>query len=89
MSGLLPTAECTDGTIEELFITGTEPKELCTFHERKHELDGALQRRMVERIQFTDRTNILKHLPAATPGDAADESVDGEAVPEETENPLM
>lgn len=89
VSGLLPTAECTDGAIEELFITGTEPKELCAFHERKHELDAALQRRMVERIQFTDRTNILQHLPAATPGDAADESVDGEAVTEETENPLM
>jgi len=64
VSGMLPTAECTDGTIEEIFIAGTEPSEFCTYHERKHELESMAQRRMEERFGYADKDAIIDLLPA-------------------------
>jgi len=31
-SGLLPTAQCGSDTIAEIFLSGTEPREFCSFH---------------------------------------------------------
>ncbi len=46
-SGLLPTADCNEGTITMSFLEGTQPTRYCDFHENNLEL----RRVVVERLQ--------------------------------------
>ena len=57
ISGQLPTKACTDGTIEEIFLAGTEPKTPCEYHEWKEERDDVLLKRIQDnmiRIELPD-----------------------------------
>ncbi len=89
VSGMLPTAECLDGVIEEVFITGTEPKELCVYHIRKAEIETAQIRRLMERFGFSDQHHLMDLLTAVTPPEFTDEYEKGETGPVEAGNPLM
>jgi len=90
VSGMLPTEECPE-VIDELFITGTEPEEFCTFHPRKEELEAAQLQRLTERFGLSDRSRLEALLlppPAAENGGLLQTGNTGEA-PAERENPLM
>jgi penicillin-binding protein 1A len=42
ISGQLPTNECNDGLLDEIFITGTEPKSFCDIHTFNNQRDVEL-----------------------------------------------
>lgn len=39
VSGELPTAKCKDGTVDLWFLSGTEPKDKCAFHENSEHME--------------------------------------------------
>ena len=49
-SGMIPTAECTDGQRKEIFITGTEPKSFCTIHKFEKQRNNELLQRLQENL---------------------------------------
>lgn len=42
VSGKIPTSECNDGLLDEIFITGTEPKTFCDIHSFNNQRDESL-----------------------------------------------
>ncbi len=42
ISGLIPTSDCDEGLVDEIFILGTEPKTFCDIHTFKKERDDNL-----------------------------------------------
>jgi penicillin-binding protein 1A len=52
-SGMLPTSQCPE-TFEEIFVAGTQPRELCTLHSFKQERDDALTRRLQDTLLIED-----------------------------------
>jgi penicillin-binding protein 1A len=50
VSGLLPTEDCDDGTREEIFLIGTEPKTACDIHVFQRELDETMKNRFLDAI---------------------------------------
>lgn len=42
VSGKIPTSECDDGLLDEIFITGTEPKSFCDIHTFNNQRDNEL-----------------------------------------------
>jgi len=42
VSGKIPTSECDDGLLDEIFIAGTEPKDFCDIHPFKKQRDEDL-----------------------------------------------
>ena len=50
VSGLLPTEDCDDGTREEIFLIGTEPKTACDIHVFQRELDETMMNRFLDAI---------------------------------------
>lgn len=89
VSGLLPTASCTDGTVRLLFYEGTQPNKLCDIHpgnsERDQDLMGKIgdQMKLINPGQSIDsRLNFeipgLEPAPAqGTPGGAGTGSPQG------------
>ncbi|MBN1685713.1 MAG: PBP1A family penicillin-binding protein, partial [Spirochaetales bacterium] len=57
ISGMLPTKDCPE-VVDEVFIIGTEPEELCTYHPRKNDMDDATLRKLHERLGLSDRTHL-------------------------------
>jgi penicillin-binding protein 1A len=47
-SGLLPTKYCTEGTVREIFLTGTEPREFCDLHRFEFERNATLKENLKE-----------------------------------------
>ncbi len=54
VSGLLPTNDCDDGTIEELFLVGTEPRQTCDIHKFEKQRDEELLRRLQDNLLIED-----------------------------------
>lgn len=54
VSGLLPTNDCNEGTIEEVFLTGTEPKRACNIHRFEKERDQQLLRKLEDNLLIED-----------------------------------
>lgn len=59
VSGMLPTEYCTDGTVEEVFLSGTEPHQFCTIHKFQRDqeqniLDKLLNSMLTEDISAED-----------------------------------
>jgi penicillin-binding protein 1A len=52
-SGMLPTKLCPD-TVEEIFIAGTQPNQLCTIHSFEQERDDELVRRLQDTLLIED-----------------------------------
>jgi penicillin-binding protein 1A len=50
VSGKLPTEACTDGTIKEKFLVGTEPAEFCDIHEFQTERNEQIIARLQSRL---------------------------------------
>lgn len=50
ISGKLPTEYCNAGTREEIFLTGTEPREFCAVHKFKNKQDRQLLAKMKRSI---------------------------------------
>ncbi len=46
VSGQLVTPACDDGTVEEVFLAGTEPKQFCDFHEYRDQQHGEILTRL-------------------------------------------
>ncbi|MBN1836901.1 MAG: PBP1A family penicillin-binding protein [Spirochaetales bacterium] len=42
-SGMLPTKYCTEGTVREMFLAGTEPREFCDLHRYEFERNATLK----------------------------------------------
>jgi penicillin-binding protein 1A len=42
-SGLLPTKYCSEGTVREIFLAGTEPREFCDLHPYQQERNATLR----------------------------------------------
>ncbi|MBO7430905.1 MAG: hypothetical protein J6U56_07840, partial [Spirochaetia bacterium] len=49
-SGMIPTADCTDGQRKEIFISGTEPKSFCTLHKFEKQRNNELLQRLQENL---------------------------------------
>ncbi len=43
VSGMLPTKYCNEGTVKEIFLTGTEPREFCDLHKFEFERNETLR----------------------------------------------
>lgn len=52
-SGMLPSRDCPQ-TMEEIFIAGTEPKQLCQIHSFEKERDDELVRRLQDTLMIED-----------------------------------
>jgi penicillin-binding protein 1A len=50
---MLPTKLCPD-TVEEIFIAGTQPNQLCTIHSFEQERDDELVRRLQDTLLIED-----------------------------------
>ncbi len=53
-SGLLPTNDCDEGTIEELFLVGTEPHRTCDIHKFEKQRDQELLQRLQDNLLIED-----------------------------------
>ena len=42
-SGMLPTNYCNEGTVRELFLAGTEPRDFCDLHSYEYERNTGLR----------------------------------------------
>ena len=54
VSGLLPTNDCDDGTTEELFLVGTEPRRTCDIHKFEKQRDEELLQRLQDNLLIED-----------------------------------
>ena len=53
-SGLLPTKYCNEGTVRELFLAGTEPREFCDLHRYEAERNVELRENLKEALLLGD-----------------------------------
>ncbi len=53
-SGLLPTRYCNEGTVQEIFLTGTEPRDFCDLHRFEFERDETLKNNIKGSILLGD-----------------------------------
>ena len=53
-SGLLPTNDCDDGTTEEIFLVGTEPRRTCDIHKFEKQRDEELLQRLQDNLLIED-----------------------------------
>ena len=53
-SGLLPTNDCNEGTKEEIFLVGTEPKRTCDIHKFEKSRNEELLNRLQENLLIED-----------------------------------
>ena len=53
-SGQLPTEFCTDGTFEEYFLAGTEPKQFCTVHEFEKNRNAEIEKKIENSLMIED-----------------------------------
>ncbi|MDC7125905.1 MAG: PBP1A family penicillin-binding protein [Spirochaetales bacterium] len=53
-SGLLPTNDCNEGTKEEIFLAGTEPKKTCDIHKFEKQRDEELLQRLQNNLLIED-----------------------------------
>ncbi len=56
VSGLLLTEECDDGSIDEIFLSGTQPERFCDVHPYENQRDRMLQDRLKERLSIENVT---------------------------------
>ncbi len=56
-SGMLPTSYCRDGTIKEIFLSGTEPREFCEMHKYEFEQKESFKENLKSAILFDTTTN--------------------------------
>jgi penicillin-binding protein 1A len=54
VSGLLPTNDCNEGTKEELFLIGTEPRKTCNIHKFEKQRDEDLLIRLQKNLLIED-----------------------------------
>jgi penicillin-binding protein 1A len=54
VSGRLPTRYCTEGTVTELFLTGTEPREFCDYHKYEAERTEEIKDNIKNSLLFGD-----------------------------------
>ena len=49
-SGLLPTKYCDEGILKEIFLSGTEPREFCDYHQYERERNSAMKDNLKQAI---------------------------------------
>ncbi len=54
ISGLLPTNDCDDGTLDEIFLVGTEPQRTCDIHKFEKQRDEELLQRLQNNLLIED-----------------------------------
>jgi penicillin-binding protein 1A len=54
VSGMLPTEYCSDGTIEEIFLAGTEPHQFCTYHKFQKDQEQKILDKLLNSILAED-----------------------------------
>jgi penicillin-binding protein 1A len=53
-SGLLPTNYCNEGTVKEIFLTGTEPRDFCDLHKYEFDRNESLKNNIKDSILLGD-----------------------------------
>jgi penicillin-binding protein 1A len=91
VSGMLPTDKCDDGTVEEIFLLGTEPTKPCEYHDFKIERDLTLTKRIQDRLLLQSFSLDSIETPTITPPRFGTFDPETEPTSEETEegNPLL
>jgi penicillin-binding protein 1A len=54
VSGLLPTENCDDGTVDEIFLAGTEPKQFCNIHEFENTRNEEITKKIENTLMIED-----------------------------------
>ena len=67
VSGKLPTQECDEGIIEEIFIAGTEPREACEIHQFQQQRDEVLLKHIQDNMLIQDFSVPDTEFPELTP----------------------
>jgi penicillin-binding protein 1A len=62
-SGLLPTKYCNEGTVKEIFLTGTEPREFCDLHKFEFERNETLRNNIKGSILLGDTSHEEPSMP--------------------------
>ncbi len=89
-SGMLPTGYCTDGTIKEIFLSGTEPRNFCELHKYEFEQKESFKENLKSAILFDTTSNFTlpeMNIPILEELENTGESP--EKSPDESGNPLL
>jgi penicillin-binding protein 1A len=93
VSGQLPTQECDDGTVEEIFIAGTEPREACEIHQFQRQRNEVLLKHIQDNVLIQDFSVPESDFPELTPpffdGDLDDEPLLEDPDTSGSFNPLL
>jgi penicillin-binding protein 1A len=69
VTGLIPTAACTDGTVNLLFYEGTQPSKLCDWHSLSAERDRTLIEKLGSQVRnLSDGSKVDPTLKVNIPG---------------------
>jgi len=86
-SGLLPTKYCNEGTVQEIFLTGTEPRDFCDLHKFEAERNETLKSNIKGSILLGDPLPAEPLIPDL--GIPLFEEQEPSTPSEETGNPLL
>ena len=86
-SGQLPTKYCNEGTIQEIFLTGTEPRDFCDLHKFEAERNETLKNNIKGSILLGDPLPAEPLLPEF--GESLFEEEEPPEQSEDTGNPLL
>ena len=93
VSGMLPTELCDEGTVEEIFLLGTQPTKPCDYHTFTKHRDLTLVKRIQDRLLLQNFSLDSYDAPTITPPrfgtfdpDAETGRTDGDS---EEGNPLL
>jgi penicillin-binding protein 1A len=86
-SGLLPTKYCNEGTVQEIFLTGTEPRDFCDLHKFEAERNETLKSNIKGSILLGDPLPAEPLIPDL--GIPLFEEEEASTPSEETGNPLL
>ena len=90
VSGLLLTDTCDDGSIEEIFLSGSEPERFCDVHPYEYERNEALRQKIKNRLLLEDFAVQDIVLPKFTLDDQTDFDIFRDAENDDTKtNPLL
>jgi penicillin-binding protein 1A len=86
-SGLLPTRYCNEGTVKEIFLTGTEPRDFCDLHRFEAERNETLKNNIKGSILLGDPLPAEPLIPDL--GEPLFEEEEPSAPEEDAGNPLL
>ena len=91
VSGQLPTRYCSEGTVTEIFLTGTEPRDFCAYHKYEVDRTAEIKDNIKNSLLFGDFQSGDIQLPELDDGlfSVLESEPIPERQPEEFINPLL